>query len=201
MTTLEQLHPIKYEYISFNQQFLYRLNHFIKRSKSCRFLIYLYLPSNKCCVGLFFQKCSTLICQGLLSFDLLPPRLSLVLLALIGETASFLASIWAVQTPSWWLDRLLSTCGRSWCPTPPELFERSSQPSSLSCWVSWLPPALTNERYYSFSLHTQMFLFSLVGDCHYLRFSVSVKLSTQGLFTDTVCPCGYRLRLGRWVTS
>lgn len=76
------------------------------------------------------------------------PRLSLELLVLSGVIVSSLASIWAVQTLSWWFDRLPSTCGRSWSPTPPGLFERSSQPSSLSCWASWLPPALTRERYF-----------------------------------------------------
>lgn len=147
MTTLEQLHPIKYEYISVLQNLL----------------LYLYLPSQLCGVCLYCLY--TLICQGLLTFDLFSPRLSLELLVLSVVIVSSLASIWAGQTLSWWFDRLPSTCGRLWCPTPPELFERSSQPSSLFCWASWLPPVLTRERYYSFELcKPTLSLCFLVGD-------------------------------------
>lgn len=122
--------------------------------------------------------------QGVLTFDIFSPRLSLELLALSGVIVSFLASIWAAQTLSWWFDRLHSTCGRLWCPTPPELFERSSQPSSVFCWASWLPPALTRERYYSFELckHT-LFLCSLVGACQ------------QSLL---LMLCGFRSLLVHW---
>lgn len=97
-------------------------------------------------VGLFLKSVYRQRCRGSMTFDFISPRLSLELLALSGVIASSLASTWAVQTLSWWFDRLPSTCGRSWCPTPPELCERSSPPSSLFCWASWLPPALTRER-------------------------------------------------------
>ncbi len=156
MTTLEQLHPIKYEYISF-----------LQKNPLQVFLLYLYQPSLTSPTVWCSSVCVyTLMSEGLLTLDLVSPRLSLELLALSGVIVSSLASIWAVQTLSWWFDRLPSTCGRSWCPTPPELFERSSQPSSLFCWASWLPPALTRERYYSFELcKPTLSLCSLIGDC------------------------------------
>jgi len=77
-----------------------------------------------------------------------------------GVIVSSLASTWAAQTLSWWFDRLPSTCGRSWSPTPPGLFERSSQHSSLCFWASWLPPGLIKERYNYFKLGKQaVFIF------------------------------------------
>lgn len=96
--------------------------------------------------------------------DLPCPRLSLVLWVLRGVTASSLASTWAVQTPSWWFVRPRSMCGRSWCQTPPELFERSFQLSSLSCLVSWLPPGPTRERYSSPKLPNSLSFCSHTGE-------------------------------------
>lgn len=78
---------------------------------------------------------------------LFPRRPSLELLAPSGVTASCPASTWAALTPSWWSDRLPSTCGRLWCPTRRGLSARSSPHSSHSCWASWPPPVPTRERY------------------------------------------------------
>lgn len=175
MTTLEQLHPIKYDYISFLQ----------KKSFTGLFVISLRVITTVCCLSVCVY---TLMREGLLTFGLFSPRLSLELLALSGVIVSSLASIWAVQTLSWWFDRLPSTCGRSWCPTPPELFERSSQPSSLFCWASWLPPALTRERYYSFELcKPTLSLYSLVGGCQQCLFiPVTMEVPPQSLLL-TLC--------------
>lgn len=166
-TSLLQIHPVN------------------KKKQKLFFVIFLFATNTV----LWWFQYSTLICQALLTFDLLPPRLSSALLALRDVTVSSLASTWAVQIPSWWFDRLPSMCGRSWCQTPPELFGRSSQPSSLSCWVSWLPPALIRELYYSFSLiyiytYNPLFICPLICDYQYLHFSVTVKVPAQALFTD-----------------
>lgn len=62
-------------------------------------------------------------------------------------TVCFRGSTWAAQTYSWWSGRHLFMCGRSWCQTRREHYEKSCPPSSRYCWASWHPPARTRERY------------------------------------------------------